>query len=77
MKCSLQNCQGEYQDRRITHVFTRQGKSIVVEGIPARVCDLCGDTVLSWETTEQLFALLEASQKPVRFAPIYAFQKAA
>jgi len=74
MKCSIRGCAGEYQERRISQVFTRDGNSIVVEGIPARVCDLCGDTILSWGTVERLLRALEVGQEPRKFLPVYSLE---
>jgi len=75
MKCTTRGCSGEYQERYVSQVFTRGGESFVVEDIPARVCDLCGDTVLSWATVEQLLRTLEVRQEPGKFVPVYSFKK--
>lgn len=76
MKCALQGCTGEYHDGQIAQVFTRNGQTVVVENIPARVCDVCGDTILSWQTVEQLFRILDAKGESTRYLPAYSFEPA-
>lgn len=73
MKCSVENCPGEYQERPISQVFTRHGESIVIENIPAKVCDLCGDTVLDWAAVERLWQTLDNQPKPRKFLPVYSY----
>ena len=50
MKCIVQGCPGEMEERRIMHTFVRGGKPIVVEDLPAWVCPVCGYTVLDLES---------------------------
>ena len=69
MKCDL--CQGEYTRKEITLSFQRQCKTVVVENVPALVCDLCGDTLLSETDVREVEQLLE--QKPQGSAPLYRF----
>ncbi len=73
MKCSIENCPGEYQEQLISQVFTRHGESIVIENIPAKVCDLCGDTVLDWAAVERLWQTLDTQPKPRKFLPVYSY----
>ncbi|MBU0512045.1 MAG: YgiT-type zinc finger protein [Chloroflexi bacterium] len=74
MMCSIRGCSGEDPENFISQVFIRDGKSVVVENIPARVCNVCGDTILGWETVEQLFGILETPQEPRHFLPAYSFE---
>lgn len=55
MKCRIENFPGEHQEQLISQVFTRHGESIVIENDPAKVYDLCGDTVLDWAAVERLW----------------------
>ena len=73
MKCSIENCPGEYQEQFISQVFTRHGESIVIENIPAKVCDLCGDMVLDWAAVERLWQTLDNQPKPRKFLPVYSY----
>ncbi|HJW84665.1 MAG TPA: YgiT-type zinc finger protein [Anaerolineae bacterium] len=75
MKCSVQDCTGEYQETLIAQVFTRNGESVVIEDIPAKVCDVCGDTIVDWATVERLLQMLDLKQKPRKFFPVYSFER--
>jgi YgiT-type zinc finger domain-containing protein len=57
--------------REITHTFTRRGRPIVIEGIPAQVCSICGYTVLDLEILDLLLAFDPEAEKPARLAPVY------
>jgi YgiT-type zinc finger domain-containing protein len=73
MNCDL--CQGQYRKKSIVISFQRDGRSVVIEGVPALVCDLCGDTLLSESTVRQIEQLLE--QEPQGTAPLYRFPEKA
>jgi YgiT-type zinc finger domain-containing protein len=71
MKCIVQGCPGEMEERRIVHTFVRDGKPIVIEDLPALVCPVCGYTVLDLRVLDTLFALDPTTEPPVRQAPVY------
>lgn len=73
MKCDL--CQGHYAEKTIVLSFQRRGKSLVVENVPALVCDLCGDELLSPTTLRKIEELLE--EEPQATAPLYRFPREA
>ena len=69
MKCDL--CQGQYENRTTVLTFQRRGQSVVVEGVPAQVCDRCGDTLLSESIVREVEDLLD--REPEGSAPLYRF----
>lgn len=71
MKCPVQGCPGEMEERRIVHTFVRHGKPIVVEDLPALVCPVCGYTVLDLQVLDTLFAFDPETEEPVRQAPVF------
>lgn len=71
MKCVVQGCPGEMEDRRIIHTFVRDGKPLVVEDLPALVCPVCGYTVLDLSVLDTLYALNPETQTPVGHAPVF------
>jgi len=71
MKCIVQGCPGEMEERRIVHTFVRDEKPIVVEDLPALVCPTCGYAVLDLRVLDTLFALDPATEPPVSLAPVY------
>ncbi len=74
MKCTVQECPGEYEKRLISQIFKRNDEQIVVEKIPAKVCAICGDTILNWEVVEQLWAVLDTPQEPKKLIPAISFE---
>ncbi|TEU16320.1 MAG: YgiT-type zinc finger protein [Anaerolineales bacterium] len=71
MKCIVQGCPGEMEQRRIVHTFVRDGNPIVVEDLPALVCPVCGYTVLDLRVLDTLFALDPETETPVGQAPVF------
>lgn len=71
MKCQMKDCPGETERREITHTFSRRGHPMVVEGIPAFVCPICGYTTLDLEILDFLLAFDPQAQQPGRMAPVY------
>lgn len=76
MKCIVQGCPGEMEQRRIVHTFVRDGKPIVIEDLPAQVCPVCGYTVLDVRVLDMLFALDPATESPVSLAPVFRLSPA-
>jgi YgiT-type zinc finger domain-containing protein len=71
VKCPVQGCSGEMEERHIVHTFVRDGKPIVVEDLPAHVCPVCGYTVFDLQVLDLLFALDPDEQEPVSLAPVF------
>jgi YgiT-type zinc finger domain-containing protein len=73
MKCSIEGCPGEYEERRIVHTVRHRGQVIVIDHVPAEVCSVCGDMLLKPETVRQIEALLRTRTQPVRVVPLYEY----
>ena len=71
MKCVVQGCPGEMEQRRIIHTFVRNDQPMVVEDLPALVCPVCGYTVLDLRILDTLFALDPETESPSRQAPVF------
>ncbi|GAK59670.1 hypothetical protein U27_06655 [Candidatus Vecturithrix granuli] len=54
MKCSIQGCPGEYEEKMIIHVVMRDKDFYMFDHVPAEVCSICGDTLLKSETIRKL-----------------------
>jgi len=76
MKCVVQGCPGEMEQRRIVHTFVRNGKPMLVEDLLALVCPVCGYTVLDLQVLDRLFALDPENETPVRQAPVFRLSPA-
>jgi YgiT-type zinc finger domain-containing protein len=58
MKCVI--CKhGETRAGRTTVTLERGGATLVVKGVPARICDNCGEAYVDEEITRQLLGTAE------------------
>lgn len=73
MKCSIQGCPGEYEDKMIVHTVQKKGQVFVFEHVPAEVCSVCGDTILTSDTVRHIESLLKEKTKPQRMIPLYEY----
>jgi len=73
MKCSIKGCPGEYEERRIVHTVRHQGEVTVVNDVPAEVCSVCGDVLMTPETIGKLEELLRVAGPPARKVPLYEY----
>ena len=73
MKCSIQGCPGECEDKLIVHTVRRGTEVLVFENVPAEVCSVCSDTLLAPETVRHLESLIRHKTKPGKFAPVYDY----
>ncbi len=73
MKCSIEGCAGEYESRRIVHTVRHMGRLVVMENVPADVCELCGDVLLRPETIRHIEELLKKASLPSRTVPLYEY----
>lgn len=48
----------------VSEVFTVDGKPIFVENIPAQVCQHCGESTFSRETTEKVRRMVYGEAQP-------------
>lgn len=77
MRCSIADCSGEYEQREVVRAVRQGERIIVIEHIPAEVCDVCGDVLFTPETIERLEALRQTTKAPVRMVPLYRFAESA
>ncbi|OGR08049.1 MAG: hypothetical protein A2511_17650 [Deltaproteobacteria bacterium RIFOXYD12_FULL_50_9] len=75
--CSIHGCPGEYFKQVINHLVTMSGKPVIIENVPAEVCQVCGDTLLDIETAEAIEGLLANPGQPVHTVPAYAMPEKA
>ena len=58
---------------RITHTVRHRGRLVVIDGVPADVCSLCGDILLMPGTVRRIEELLETTPDTARTAPVYEY----
>ena len=73
MKCSIEECPGEYEERLIVHTVRYHGQVIVIDRVPAEVCSVCGDVLLKPETVRRIEALLRTTTRPTGTVPLYEY----
>ncbi|MEO8167073.1 MAG: hypothetical protein ABI623_02430 [bacterium] len=59
MRCAFPGCPGEYEDKFITHKVDETGGVSYIDNVPAKVCMLCGDTILASETLTMIEKILK------------------
>ena len=57
----------------INEVFTIEGRRVLVETIPAQVCERCGEATISRETTERIRELVHGAGQPIKTVPLEVF----
>lgn len=62
-------------DTTVTYTLESGGKLIVVEHVPARVCEETGEQYFAPETVEHIQSLIQSRQKPARVieTPVYEY----
>jgi len=60
----------------VSEVFNLEGRRVLVENIPALVCERCGEVAFSRETTEQVRQLVHGTARPVKTVPMDVFAMA-
>ncbi len=73
MKCSIDGCPGEYEQRKVMHTVRHHGQVTVIDHVPAEMCSVCGDVLLGPDTVRRIEALLQKRQEPASTVPLYEF----
>jgi HTH-type transcriptional regulator/antitoxin MqsA len=60
----------------VSEVFTIGNRRVLVEHIPAQVCEHCGEATFSRTTTEHIRKLVHGKTQPVRTVPLDVFAMA-
>lgn len=73
MKCSIQGCPGKYEKRLIVHTVKKGSNVLVFDNVPAEVCDVCSDILLSPETIRHLEDIIKRNPEPKKHIPVYTY----
>jgi YgiT-type zinc finger domain-containing protein len=57
----------------VSEVFTIDGRRVLVEHIPAQVCERCGEAIFSRETTERVRRLVRQEGQPSKTVSLDVF----
>jgi YgiT-type zinc finger domain-containing protein len=63
------------EERQVTYTAEVDGRLVVIEHVPARVCVETGEQFFSPKTVERIHAIVRGERKPVRTVqtPVYEF----
>ncbi len=75
--CSI--CKGDAVEKLVTYSQFVDGQFVIVENVPALVCEQCGERLYAPEVVEQLQERIWSKKNPVRVArvPVYDLAAAA
>ena len=76
MKCRM-NCPGTYEPKTILFRGKQNGQPVMIDEVPALVCQVCGDTVLEPDVMRHIEAILHSEQQPRKQYPVFVFSQAA
>jgi YgiT-type zinc finger domain-containing protein len=62
-----------FRAESVSEVFTIDGRRVLVEQIPAQICERCGESTFSRETTERVRQLVHSRATPVRTVPLEVY----
>ena len=74
----MMECPGTYEPKTILFRDKQKGETVMIDDVPALVCQVCGDTVLEPDVVRHIGALLHSEEEPSKQYPVFTFaQKAA
>ena len=67
--------QETFEEQKVTYVLEQQGKVLIIENVPARVCRETGERLFASETVERLQQIVWEQRKPTRIVetPVFEF----
>jgi YgiT-type zinc finger domain-containing protein len=67
--------QETFEEQTVTYVLEQQGKVLIIEHVPARVCRETGERLFAPETVERLQQIVWEQRTPTRIAetPVFEF----
>lgn len=71
MRCVF--CGGRVEKRMVTFSYEEEDKHLLVEHIPAEVCDKCGEKTYSPEVVDELLRFAKDKVKPVKVIEVPVF----
>ena len=76
MNCRM-DCPGTYEAKTILFRGKQKGETVMIDDVPALVCQVCGDTVLEPDVVRHIEALLHSGQEPRKQYPVFTFSQEA
>ena len=73
MRCTIQGCPGRYEKKTVVHTVKLRRNVVVIDHVPAEVCDVCGDVLFAPETVRRIEKLLRRPPQAAKEIPLYEF----
>ena len=73
LRCSVCGTK-ESREEFVEEVFRIDGKHVLVDHIPARVCARCGKETFSRETTERIRLMVHGQARPTQSIALKVFE---
>ncbi|OIO72676.1 MAG: hypothetical protein AUJ85_09670 [Elusimicrobia bacterium CG1_02_37_114] len=64
MKCDL--CGGKVIEKKVSYILFYEGHWVIVENVPASVCQQCGERLFAPKVVEELQNTIWSKQSPVK-----------
>ena len=67
--------QETFEEQTVTYILEQQGKVLIIEHVPARVCRETGERLFAPETVERLQQIIWEERTPTRIVetPVFEF----
>jgi YgiT-type zinc finger domain-containing protein len=64
-----------FEEQKVTYLLEHQGKVLIIENVPARVCKETGERLFAPETVERLQHIVWEQRQPTRLieTPVFEF----
>ncbi|MBD2393004.1 YgiT-type zinc finger protein [Cyanobacterium aponinum UTEX 3222] len=63
----------EIKEELVKETFEIDGKLVMVEGIPAQVCQRCGEVIFSSEIAENIRLIVHSNSQPTKSIQVDVF----
>jgi HTH-type transcriptional regulator / antitoxin MqsA len=70
------SCGGELEPQLVTHIQQFQGRWVIIENLPALVCNQCGERYFTPQAYDRVLALLHGDSGPTRTEQIDVYDAA-
>jgi YgiT-type zinc finger domain-containing protein len=71
-KCHVCGSQ-EIREKLVKETFEVEGKMVMIEGIPAQVCQRCGEVTFSSEVAENIRLIIKGNKQPTKSIQVDVF----
>ncbi len=73
--CRMPGCPGHYERERTAQALRFPNTLIVIDDIPADVCDICGDTLYTAEVARRLDRVMRERPATSATVPLYRYEE--